>query len=79
MLLRGRRFLGVGTAEILDWSTLSRVALAAAVACLPALLIVRAPLPPLLRLAAGGTAYAAAYLALRARFLRVITAVGVVE
>jgi O-antigen/teichoic acid export membrane protein len=74
MLLRGRRFLGASMAELLDWTTLGRVALAAVLACLPALVVLRLPLPAPMRLLVGGVAYGAAYLLLRAR---VVTAVGV--
>jgi O-antigen/teichoic acid export membrane protein len=79
MLWRGRRFLGVPMAELLDWPTLGRVAVAAALACLPAALMARAPLAPLARVFAGGLAYTAAYLGLRAWLLRAraVTAVGV--
>jgi O-antigen/teichoic acid export membrane protein len=70
MLARGRRFLGVGTADLLDWTTLSRIALAALLACVPAGVIARAPWPIAVRLSIGGLTYAAVYFVLRARFLR---------
>jgi O-antigen/teichoic acid export membrane protein len=70
MLVRGKRFLRVRFAQILDWHTLSRIALAAALACVPAYLIAHSRLPTGMRLSVGGIGYAAVYFALRAWFLR---------
>jgi O-antigen/teichoic acid export membrane protein len=79
MLARGRRFLDVPMSEILDWSVLGKLALAALLACVPAGVIAQAPWPAGVRLTVGGLSYAAVYFVLRARFLRgkPVTAVGV--
>jgi O-antigen/teichoic acid export membrane protein len=74
MLWRGRRFLQVELVEILDWATLSRVALAAIAACIPASILVHAIASIPARLVAGGVTYAGFYLALRMWLLRPVTA-----
>lgn len=76
MLWRGCRFLGVEMAEVLDWTRLSRVALAAVLACLPAALLARADLSVPMRLVVGGVSYAGSYLALRAWLVRPLTVLG---
>jgi hypothetical protein len=69
MLLRGRRFLGGGAADVIDAPTLGRIALAAALACAPALAVRQlaallgvAALPMVL---AATTVYGVAYVILR--------------
>jgi O-antigen/teichoic acid export membrane protein len=77
MLARGRRFLGGG--ELLDRVTLTRIGLAALLACVPGGVIARAPYPVPVRLTVGAISYAAVYFVLRARLLarRPVTALGV--
>jgi O-antigen/teichoic acid export membrane protein len=64
MLLRGRRFLGVPFARLLDWAPLSRTAAAAAVACVPAYAVRIAGLHGAVGVLAAGAVYGAVYLGL---------------
>jgi O-antigen/teichoic acid export membrane protein len=70
MLYRGRRHLGVELSQILDTAALSRIAFAAAAACLPAALFLFAPVGVAARLVLGAGTYVAVYFLVRARLLR---------
>lgn len=70
MLLRGRHFLAVAPTRLVDWTQLSRTALAALGACLPAWGARLFPLPPLAEVALGGLVYACGYFGLLALWSR---------
>jgi O-antigen/teichoic acid export membrane protein len=70
MLARGRRHLGVGLLQTIDGPVLSRIAFAAASACVPAALFLRAPVGVASRLLFGAGSYVGVYFLLRARLLR---------
>jgi O-antigen/teichoic acid export membrane protein len=66
LLWRGRRFLDAGWRQLVAWGALGRIALAAALACLPAWALRAAALPSAAEIVCGAASYGAAYLTLRA-------------
>jgi O-antigen/teichoic acid export membrane protein len=64
MMARGRRFLGVSWAQMLDWAPLLRTGGAAAVACVPAYAVRLAGLHGAVGVVAAGAVYGAVYLGL---------------
>jgi O-antigen/teichoic acid export membrane protein len=64
LLVRGRRFIGVGLTRAVDWAAMGRTALAATLACAPAYAIERLPLGRVTSVLAAGAGYGVAYLAL---------------
>ncbi|MCA1664869.1 MAG: polysaccharide biosynthesis C-terminal domain-containing protein [Myxococcales bacterium] len=64
MMARGRRFLGVSWAHMLDWAPLARITGAAAAACVPAYAVRLAGLHGVVGVLAAGAVYGAVYLGL---------------
>lgn len=64
MLARGRRFLGVSMAHMIDWSALLRTVGAALGAAVPAYAVRLLPLKPVLGVVLGGVVYVGAYVGL---------------